>query len=601
MAEENNLNQAKEVVLGAYPSCEDCLAWSDDGLAVACGQNVYILNKTLKRSLTSSQVSEQWSSIAVRTDRFNQDEWPEQSLASLHHLSIGEEQSESVVVGLSWSWPGLGFHRRSVLAVLTSNLILSIWETDGSQCGWRRTCILNQHLPRHDPIQTSQDGTSRTRRRLRIRAFAWSQPLLTSPTARWGDHYIAVVDDDNNFTLLSINKRADEGHGQWSIIPICTTVVASSVLPTEIVERPTNLQRMIVEQSPVKRMAINPWHIQYAPAGTDSTPYKAESSVRCEWFHNSRMLELSIEISSEHSGVTGTVDSLSSTSSQPTPSSEAGDHVDRKLQDAEIVHSATDRSEWHEALKQPSTEFDRQNHLDGLFRVRFWGLAKSPNDQAEAACITIHPWDTYEYTSAVHEKSRIIFRRLSTSNRVPADAHRSEDDVLESTSKFIARVLSGDEEPQSALDAKLLQAFYAWASLEPERAEIQRLLGKQRRDRIGTTNSADDVQVSRAQTPSDLQPEFVAPRGADMCGLCGSQIPFTTTTAVARCQSGHPFSRCSLSLLSIQEPGISKYCAVCERQFLDISKLGPQSGQSVLVQLFDEFDTCPYCDGKYRG
>jgi hypothetical protein len=65
-------------------------------------------------------------------------------------------------------------------------------------------------------------------------------------------------------------------------------------------------------------------------------------------------------------------------------------------------------------------------------------------------------------------------------------------------------------------------------------------------------------------------------------------------------------ARCNLSLLSIQEPGISKYCSQCDRQFLnaeeiDLEPVQISNGPSLLTSLFEEFDVCPYCHAKFRG
>ena len=65
-------------------------------------------------------------------------------------------------------------------------------------------------------------------------------------------------------------------------------------------------------------------------------------------------------------------------------------------------------------------------------------------------------------------------------------------------------------------------------------------------------------------------------------------------------------ARCNLSLLAIQEPGISKYCSQCDRQFLNAEEidLEPEQlrdGPSLTALLFEEFDVCPYCPAKFRG
>lgn len=309
------------------------------------------------------------------------------------------------------------------------------------------------------------------------------------------------------------------------------------------------------------------------------------------------MPELSVEISYTQEGVTGSIFPSSSLHVQDgrcrTHNKEG---VYKTLQASEIVHSATEKPEWHEALEQVCTDFDRQNCLNGLFRVRFWGSAKSPDNQTEAACVTLHPWDTYEYTSPVHEKSRVVLRSLGTPTGRTDGLRKSEDEVLASISEFVVQSLDSCDGLMSKLDCKLLRAFIAWTSLHPERVKtyhrLQEKITQQRSDQADAAKVPDDVQAIRAQMSNRLD-------AADACDLCGSQIPITATNLTAVCESGHPFTRCSLSLLSIQEPGISKHCALCERQFLDSSKLGPHDSQSLFGRLFDAFDTCPYCGGKY--
>lgn len=98
--------------------------------------------------------------------------------------------------------------------------------------------------------------------------------------------------------------------------------------------------------------------------------------------------------------------------------------------------------------------------------------------------------------------------------------------------------------------------------------------------------------------------------------------------------------RCSLTGLAIQEPGMSKWCSVCDREFfnetafylnlkgqegatsgenqtatgMDVDEPGngiteamtqrvhesPLSPDSLFWKLFRFFDTCPYCQAKYQ-
>ena len=129
------------------------------------------------------------------------------------------------------------------------------------------------------------------------------------------------------------------------------------------------------------------------------------------------------------------------------------------------------------------------------------------------------------------------------------------------------------------------------------------------------------------------------------CDICGSVIPFAEFIEAA-CPSGHRFGecltwerptssrvgliiivRCGLTFLTIQAPGISKFCGICGRQFLNdnylekstlrtndngIEDLSAQSKneietgenaafQSLAQVLFAACDVCIYCGGKFVG
>lgn len=76
--------------------------------------------------------------------------------------------------------------------------------------------------------------------------------------------------------------------------------------------------------------------------------------------------------------------------------------------------------------------------------------------------------------------------------------------------------------------------------------------------------------------------------------------------------------RCALTFLAITRPGISKYCERCGKEFLNehVEPTGEthtagNSGEtpcnltdrqpSLACWLFQRFDVCPYCGGKYVG
>ncbi|PGH23557.1 hypothetical protein AJ80_02337 [Polytolypa hystricis UAMH7299] len=117
----------------------------------------------------------------------------------------------------------------------------------------------------------------------------------------------------------------------------------------------------------------------------------------------------------------------------------------------------------------------------------------------------------------------------------------------------------------------------------------------------------------------------------EVCEICGAGLEWYDATE-AQCAEGHVFVRCGLTLLAIQTPGISKRCANCDTEFLNEERLfadpdilatitmpsasasasvpgtesenGVESGPgeargSLLYVLFDKFDTCIYCGGKF--
>lgn len=58
----------------------------------------------------------------------------------------------------------------------------------------------------------------------------------------------------------------------------------------------------------------------------------------------------------------------------------------------------------------------------------------------------------------------------------------------------------------------------------------------------------------------------------ETCDVCDSPIPLENLHW-AKCTNGHCFGRCGLTFVAIQEPGISRYCCICNTQYLDGKEL----------------------------
>ena len=171
---------------------------------------------------------------------------------------------------MSWSPPGLARFRRSVLAVLTSNLVLSFWEPIGSKRQWTRVGIVN-HVFHQDPSAPMKVGGEKLRR-VNIRSFQWCAPLkvptptndpnpFPEPQSRWGIHMLAVATDLNDLALLRVRRSAGM---QARSSPYCVEQVALHPLNQEEIQFPmacpgSLLHGRVQSQARVSSISCGPW------------------------------------------------------------------------------------------------------------------------------------------------------------------------------------------------------------------------------------------------------------------------------------------------------------------------------------------------------
>lgn len=150
---------------------------------------------------------------------FTQEEWPTIVPQRRENFSIGPEQSISTVAALSWSSPGLAKYRRCLLAVLTSNLVLSFYESAGLQGKWIRISTVGRALQSYFSQSISNVGLRL--RKSRIRSFAWCPPIKfrvsvddnsPDPVSRWGLHILVVANDDSDLIFLLVKRRRESNY-----------------------------------------------------------------------------------------------------------------------------------------------------------------------------------------------------------------------------------------------------------------------------------------------------------------------------------------------------------------------------------------------------
>lgn len=583
-----NHGHHNHLTLSCFPSCENCLAWSDDALALAGGSNVYLMRRKVGPNDTLI-----WTQDSMRIDDFATERHPEQNLSTISEFSLGEEQSDPVVVALAWSSPGLGLHSRAVLAVLTSNLLLAFWETNGSHQGWRRSCIFNSHVPLPNTSTKTSDSLPHPSRSPRIRSFVWSHPYTHPEHSRSASHFIAIVDNDNNLLFYNVAKRSKHDYGQWSIILLCATRLGPGIDRHTGNNDRLSLQRFLLQQSPLRSMSISRW--QDITPENDTAKFKSRALVSFDRSYGNQISKMVFEITISGDLLPAETFNVNTATlkemSHPEVSQTDTQHQDIRSS-ANILYQLNDEPKWRDALESPYSEYSNRNHLHGLVRLRFWGNAFSPVQDLEAAAVTLHPWDTYEYTPPASERCHVIFRSLEASSPVLRSRVGSEEVVLNKTLDFIVKRIGERQLKWNPLDRKIILTYYALVS---SRATVDDRGGilKAILTNIEPDENGGDVVSAQQTIRADLPTET--------CTMCASIIEMRSPITSASCQNGHLFTRCSLSLISIQQPRISKHCSGCNRQFLDVSKLGPLESPSLAGDLFDEFDVCPYCHEKFQG
>lgn len=118
------------------------------------------------------------------------------------------------MVGLAWSAPGLARYRRNLLAVLTSNLLLSFYEPLGPKRQWTRVGIVNHAL--RSQLSPAAELEGLNLRKCNIRSFTWFSPLhvpagaanSTAPAHRWGTQLLTIANDANEVVLLRVRRSA---------------------------------------------------------------------------------------------------------------------------------------------------------------------------------------------------------------------------------------------------------------------------------------------------------------------------------------------------------------------------------------------------------
>lgn len=185
------------------------------------------------------------------------------------------------------------------MAVLTSNHALSLWECTGrpeDSTNWERVFVVNHTLQAynqaHDqplPGESRQDKWERLKFRQRIRTFAWSQALSTSPTPGQSgacdtisQPFLAISTESGDVYVLALKTPHDiltSNTTEWSAAVIQTyqfhtnssMSLAASLPPTSVGPKAF-----------VDQLAWSPWSRDANGTLSSVLAFTAQEALQCK-------------------------------------------------------------------------------------------------------------------------------------------------------------------------------------------------------------------------------------------------------------------------------------------------------------------------------
>ncbi|KAF4552460.1 Hypothetical protein D9617_10g074420 [Elsinoe fawcettii] len=222
------------VILNGWTTAANCVTWSHDNvIAVGVRDGVALV---APRTDKTSDNESFWRVANLDVGSFSNEEVPTREPLPWSFFSIGQEISERHIVDVAWSAPGLGTFGRSVLAVLSANQVLSIYDCVGkldAKESWIRTGIVNKTLEAEIPRTAAGNTTSarsafaQRQRSVRVTSFCWIAPPETHNgrthlQARFSrkTFFIAVTDENADVRIIRVQpplNLLDSHHKAWRL------------------------------------------------------------------------------------------------------------------------------------------------------------------------------------------------------------------------------------------------------------------------------------------------------------------------------------------------------------------------------------------------
>lgn len=316
----------------------------------------------------------------------------------LRDMSIAQEQSESTVVALAWSPPGLAKHRRAALAVLTSNMLVSIWTSNSKIIepkSWERVLVVN-YAALLDLANSKFQNTKQANLH-KIRSMAWA-PL-----------YVHRKDPENP-------AYKSQSSAETYLLAFATD---DSTLYFFIVNSPFTCRS-------------SSWHLEYlshceAPRISRDQCFRSNSQLRneingtCDEPENLSAAESRPSLLSDLMKASSFIDEISFGAWLANAPEIAVTYrcsgvmksMRLSLAERQVTHYVLPLSLQRPTLNQ--RQWDQMYHLQKLreydqgrtFEMRVWGFTS--RGPLLAICITLHPANVPVYTTQNEERATVIF------------------------------------------------------------------------------------------------------------------------------------------------------------------------------------------------
>ncbi|KAL8718924.1 MAG: hypothetical protein Q9225_004006 [Loekoesia sp. 1 TL-2023] len=573
----------------------------DDGeLAVAAGDFVHLLipRHGSRRDRQNASRSDPWVHISFRVNSFTANEWPPQELNELDSFCIGEEQSSSTVVALSWSPVCLAKHKRSALAVLTTNHILSLWASASdlkTASSWERVLVINNALQNsNQQISPQDDGdlpNQRILRRLaRVQSMSWASikpgngsdqqycsRVISSETFN-PIQYLAITNDADEVVILQIKSPwLHYGCSSWETKTVCRATwkhLRSLFVPDQSSGIEVDKYSTVVASKPQ-------WPSMLAHSMSDKAfiDWVIAGAIEHRWWNppldpaDNTHATTEIQKGARTLQLTDEWDQVSASGNVLLLASgfQSGLSIFRMQSDPDVDDQAMDQSLG--CIRTPLTgqistlqkDFDRHYDLGGLSFAKTWGLASW--GLYVASCVTFHPGDMVEYTLTSGERCHIIFDVIDTNGTSPEDAsfpwqETSPSMHQENSQELHHRILTilTDQQLYNVSDYKILYCNCCAAILSGNMQNLE-LVEKAFQQLVTSTGINLELEFSLLETARDLRLSMmacierlneIAPSRIsqedhphwhelyDFCSICDRIVVWTGTTE-ASCIAGHQF------------------------------------------------------------